>query len=207
MNTPPYLLHHAPGTRSVRVLWLLRELGLPHELVERSLFDFATDRSYRQTNPSGKLPYLVDHGVPRTESLAIMQTLFETQAPDSPLWRAPGHPERAEMLQWLQFAETVQVHLQNLNQQFHFIRPAEARSEVTIKLETVRLGKALELVQQALADREYLLRGGFTAADIAMGYTVAVSQAFRPLGGQVRLLDYVARLKARPAVGTLLDLP
>lgn len=106
----------------------------------------------------------------------------------------------------MHFGETVQVHLQNLNQQYFFIRPAEARSEVTIKLEKVRLGKALGLVERALDGREYRLAGGFSAADIALGCTVAISHAFRPLDAEPRLLAYVARLKARPAVGNLLDL-
>jgi glutathione S-transferase len=78
---------------------------------------------------------------------------------------------------------------------------------VTIKLETVRLAKSLAVVEQALAARDYLLAGGFSAADIAMGYTVAISEAFRPLAGEPRLQAYVARLKARPAVGDLLELP
>lgn len=206
MNTAPYVLHHAPGTRSVRVLWLLRELGLPHEVLQRSLTEFVMDRGYRQVNPSGRLPFLLDHGQPRSESLAILQTLVETQAPASPLWRPPGHAERAAMLEWMEFSETIQLHVQNLNQQRVFMRP-EARSEPLIKLETIRMGKALGLVEQGLGDRDWLLPGGFSLADIAIGYTVAVSQAFRPLDEQPRLQAYLARLKARPAVGDLLDLP
>lgn len=206
MSDTPYLLHHAPGTRSVRVLWLLRELGLPHQVLQRSLTEFVMDRGYRQLNPSGRLPFLLDHGQPRHESLAILHTLVETQAADSPLWRPLGHPERPAMLEWMEWSETIQVQVQNLNQQRLFMRP-ETRSEALVKLETVRLGKSLALVDERLADRDWLLPGGFSLADIAMGYTVAVSQVFRPLDEWPRLQAYVARLKARPAVGDLLDLP
>jgi glutathione S-transferase len=206
-DTTELILHHAPGTRSVRVLWLLREMGLPVQVVERPLLEWVMDREYRKVNPSGRLPFVLDRGTPRSESLALMQTLIETRQPDSALWRAPGHPERPELLQWMQYSETVQVHVQNLNQQLNFVRPPEARSAATVKLEVVRLGRALDVVEQALAARDHLLAGGFSAADIAMGYVVAVSQVFRPLQGQPRLQDYVGRLQARPAAAGLLDFP
>ena len=64
-----------------------------------------------------------------------------------------------------------------------------------------------ESVEQVLAVRDTLLRGGFSAADIAMGYTVAASQYFRPLQGQPRLQDYVRRLRARPAAAGLMEFP
>ena len=201
------ILHHAPGSRSVRVLWLLRELGLPHQVVERPLVEWVMDRDYRRINPSGRPPCVVDRGQPRTESLALMHTLIETRQPDSPLWRPPGHPERADLLQWMQYSETVQTHVQNLNQQLTFIRPPEARSAATVKLEVVRLGRSLEVVEQALAAQDFLLPGGFSAADIAMGYVVAVSQVFRPLDGQARLQEYVRRLQSRPAAAGLLEFP
>jgi glutathione S-transferase len=200
-------LYHAPGTRSLRVLWALRELGLPHAVVERSLFDFVADRGWRDLNATGRVPFLVDGELRLAESLAILHHLFEVHAPASPLWREVGHPERSALLQWLHYSETVQVHLQSLNQQLHFIRPPEARSAATVKLEIARLKRSLDAVEQGLGEREHLLGSGFSAADLAMGYTVAVSQVFRPLEGQPRLAAYVRRLQARPAAAGLLDFP
>lgn len=203
--TTSLTLHHAPGSRSTRVLWLLREMGLAHELAQKPLMDWVADRNYRQTNPSGRVPCLLVDGIARFESLALMQTLLETHQPESPLWRAPGHAERADLLQWMQYGETLAVHVQNLNQQLHFIRPPEARSAATVKLEVVRLGRALAPVEQALQEREFLLPGGFSAADIALGYAVAVSQMFRPLTDQPKLLAYAQSLARRPAAAGLLD--
>jgi glutathione S-transferase len=90
-------------------------------------------------------------------------------------------------------------------QQHTFIHPPEARSAATVKLEVVHLGRALDVVEQALATQDFLLAGGFSAADIAMGYVVAVSRVFRPLEGQPRLQEYVRRLRARPAAAGLLE--
>ena len=203
----PMTLYHAPGSRSVRVLWALRELGLPHEVVERPLAEYVGDRSWREINPTGRLPFLVEGELRLGESLAILHHLFEVRAPGSVLWRDVGHAERSPLLQWLHYSETVQVHVQSLNQQLHFIRPPEARSAATVKLEVVRLKRALDAVEPALSDRDFLLPGGFSAADIAMGYVVAVSQVFRPLDGQPRLQAYVRRLQERRAAAGLLDFP
>jgi glutathione S-transferase len=203
-----YTVHHAPLTRSVRAVWALRELGLEHEVVERPLIDFVMDKSYRQLSPAGKVPCVrTPEGAVWIESLAILQLLFETRAPGSPLWRPPGHPQRAALLQWMNYGETVQVHLQNLNQQLFFLRPAEARSAPTIKLELARLNAVLRPVDATLSRQEYLLADGFSAADIALGYTVAVSNLFRPLDDRPALVAYVQRLLKRPAVHGILELP
>ena len=51
-------LYHAPRTRSVRIRWLLEELGLPHELV-RVEFRPAT-HVFAQATPAGKFPVFED---------------------------------------------------------------------------------------------------------------------------------------------------
>ena len=79
---------------------------------------------------------------------------------DGKLHRPPGHPERAEWLQWVHYAETIAVHSAALVQQQVFIAP-DKRSEVVIKLESKRLEKALEVLDQNLASRDYVLRSGF----------------------------------------------
>lgn len=204
----PYIVHHATGTRSVRVIWTLRELGLPHEVRERPLLDYVTDKSWRATSPAGRVPCVeTPSGQIWTESGAIVQLLFETHAPDSPLWRATGHAQRAALLQWLHYAETQQTHVQNLNQQMFFIRPAEARSAATVKLELARLNAALRPVDALLRGQPYLLGDAFSAADIALGYGLISSHFFKPLDDRPALLDYAQRLLQRPALQGLMSLP
>ncbi len=164
-------LYHCPGTRSARSLWLMRELGLNFELVEMP-FDLKILRTpeYLAVHPLGRVPCLVDGGVTVFESGAITQYLCENYDRNN-LHRAPGHPERPEWLQWLHFAETLVSHLSNLAQQFLVLAPAD-RSEVVQKLESRRAEKALGVLDAQVKDRDYLLKSGFSAVDINVGYGV-----------------------------------
>lgn len=191
-------LYHCAEARSMRSLWLLHELGLDFELVELG-FDLKKLRSpeYLAIHPLGRVPCLVDDDLVIFESGAICQYLCETYD-NGTLHRAPGHPERAQWLQWVHYAETIAVHGASLVQQSVFIAPNE-RSEAVRNLESRRLGKALGVIDAHLADRDYLLKSGFSAADTAVGYSVHLAGKFIPLDPYPRVVDYYERLKRRPA--------
>ena len=191
-------LYHCPEARSMRSLWLLHELGLDFELVELG-FDMKSLRSpeYLAIHPLGRVPCLVDGERVVFESGAICQYLCETYD-DGTLHRAPGHPERAEWLQWVHYAETIAVHGASLVQQRVFIAPNE-RSEAVRNLESRRLGKALGVIDDRLADRDYLLKSGFSAVDTGVGYSVHLAGKFVPLDPFPRVVAYYERLRARPA--------
>mgnify|MGYP006304984097 FL=1 len=187
----------------MRVLWLLEEMGLDFELVE---LDFSMESlrapEYLEISPLGRVPCLVDGTTRVFESGAILQYLCETyddvSAPCGLLHRGPGDPERVEWLQWLHYAETVAVHGASLVQQSVFVKP-EDRSPVVQKLESRRLLKALEVIDLHLADRDFLLASGFSAVDVAVGYSVHLGAKFVSLDELPRVTDYYARLRERPA--------
>ncbi len=55
-------------------------------------------------------------------------------------------------------------------------------------------------MERSLSGNDYLLGPEFSAADIMMGFTLAVARALGVLGdGHPGLLAYLARLEARPA--------
>jgi glutathione S-transferase len=191
-------LYHCPETRSMRALWHLCELGVPFELIEMP-FELSATRSpgYLAVHPLGRVPCLVDDGFKLFESGAITQYLCERH-PDSGLGRPPDHPERYEWLQWIHYSETIAVHAAALVQQYHFI-PAQERSIAVLRLEGRRLHKAIEVVSSHLADREYLLRGGFSAADISVGYSLHLAYRFIAIARYPHLDSYYGRLRTRPA--------
>ncbi len=196
--THPRRLYHCAEARSMRSLWLLNELGLEFELVELG-FDMSQLRSpeYLAIHPLGRVPCLVDGDRVVFESGAICQYLCETYDAGT-LHRPPGHPERAEWLQWVHYAETIAVHGASLVQQRVFIAPHE-RSEAVRNLESRRLGKALGVIDAHLQDRDYLLKSGFSAVDTGVGYSVHLAGKFIPLHPYPRVVDYYDRLRARPA--------
>jgi glutathione S-transferase len=185
----------------MRTLWLLNELGLDFELVTMPL-DLKILRApeYLSIHPLGRVPCLVDDGCVVFESGAIAQYLCETYDRANRLGRPPGHPERAEFLQWIHFAETIAVHGASLVQQRVFIAENE-RSPAVHKLESKRLEKAVGVVDRHLATtgREHMLASGFSAVDTSVGWSVVLGRSFIGLDALPHARAYVERLETRPA--------
>lgn len=195
-------LYHVPGSRSMRSLWLLHELARTNALefdVKELAFEMKVLRSaeYLAVHPLGRVPCLVDGDEVLFESGAICQYLCE-RYDDGSLGRGPGHPERNQWLQWVHFAETMGVHGASLVQQSGFIAPAE-RSPTVQKLESRRLEKTLGVIDGVLADREYLLESGFSAADTMVGYSVHLARRFVSIEPFPSVARYYARIGDRPA--------
>lgn len=164
-------LYHVPRSRSVRTFWLLNELGRPFKVVEMP-FSMKALRSpdYLAVSPAGRVPCIDDEGVTVFESGAIAQYLCDRYDPEG-LGRRPGHPEWVEWIQWIHFSETIAVHASYLVQQAKFVAE-ENRSEAVVNLERRRLRKTLEVIDRRLAGRDHLLASGFSAADIAVAYSI-----------------------------------
>ena len=194
------VLHHCHESRSMRSLWLLNELGLDFDLRVYPFGPELRTPEYLAKHPLGRVPCLEHDGRILFETGAITEYLCETCAQEAAhLFRAPGDPERAEWLQWLHFAETVAVHGASLTQQHVVLFEDSMRSPVIMKLERRRLEKALEVLDNHLAGREYLLKTGFSAVDTNVGYSVHIARFFTPLEAFPNLLAYYERLASRPA--------
>jgi len=192
-------LYHCNGSRSMRSLWLLHEMGIDFELKELPFsMEALRTEEYLSISPLGRVPCLVDGEHVVFESGAIAQYLGETYDKENKFHRAPGHKERNEWLIWLHYAETIAVHGANLVQQKVFITPDE-RSPVVQKLESRRLEKALEVVDRHLAGRDYLLASGFSTVDTNVGYSVHLARGFMSLDLFPNVTTYYKRLSERPA--------
>lgn len=182
----------------MRSLWLLNELQIPFELIEMP-FDLSVLRSadYLGVHPLGRVPCLVDGDFRLFESGAIAEYLCE-RYPGGGLGRLGQHAERYEWLQWIHYGETMAVHAACLVQQRFFIAPAD-RSAVIAKLESRRLEKAAQVLEPRLTDRDHLLRSGFSAADIGVGYSLHLADRLIDLAKFPNVTRYLQRLRARPA--------
>lgn len=191
-------LHHVPQARSFRALWLLHEMGLEFEVVRRSFFDKSLRApDYLALSPAGRVPALEIDDRVLFESGAIAEYLCETRA-QAGLGRAPGDPERADYLQWLHFAETIGQSLAILTQQHIVLRADSMRSPTVMRLEARRLEKTLEVVERAVAGRDWLLPTGFSAADVQVGYGVLIARRFVPADLLPGVAAYHDRFAARP---------
>jgi glutathione S-transferase len=190
-------LYHAPLTRSVRIYWLLEELGISYEL-ETVPFQSGTI-PFGQSTPAGKLPAIQDGDLTMFESGGILEYIIERYG-NGRLAPPVGSPLRGPYLQWVHFAEaTAFPPLGNLAWHVFFKKDAES---VPSAIADYRrwAAAALQVVETALARREYLLENGFSGADIMMGFTLMCARLLGALtDGFPNATAYLRRLEARPA--------
>lgn len=95
-------LVHAPMSRSEMMRVILEELGADYEVREVSVYrrDGSGGEDPTNPHPHKQVPALIHNDAVIWEQSAIAIYLTELY-PDSPLVRAPGHPERGPFLSWI----------------------------------------------------------------------------------------------------------
>ena len=192
-------LHHVAQSRSFRILWLLEEMGLEYELKHWDFFDGSMrSPEFIAMSPAGRVPALEIDDQALFESGAIAQYLCEMR-PEAGLAPMADEAERAEFLEWVHFSETIGSLLANLTQHHVVLRDPSMRSETVMRLEAKRLEKCLKAVEVVVATQDFLLKRGFSAADVAVAYGMIIGQRFVDLQKFPAVSDYFGRLKSRPA--------
>jgi len=193
-------IYHAANTRSVRILWLFEELGLPYELERFNLGDPAMrSPEYRRIHPMGRVPALQDGDVTIYESGAIVQYVLAKYG-NGRLVPAVSSPDFPTYLQWLHYAEGMLMPQVNVIVVETRFLPPDKRSPENLARATKLLTRMLEPVDAALAGREYLA-GEFSGADIMTGHACVISAKLgADLSDKPNVAAYVERLKARPAL-------
>jgi glutathione S-transferase len=190
-------LHHVPYSRSLRVRWLLEELGLPYELATRSFADLKRPE-HLALHPLGKVPVLVDGNVVLFESGAILQHLLERYG-SGRLEPKPGTPERARYWQWFHYAEASITPPLGQIVRHTILLPEAERIPAVVGLARTDAQRLLSPVERALTGQSWLL-SDFSAADIMLGYSLKLASLLRLLGEATpELLAYLARCEDRPA--------
>jgi glutathione S-transferase len=189
-------LYHAPLTRSIRIYWLLEELGVPYELANVA---FKPPRhSFEQDTPTGKFPALEDDGLLLSESGAILEYLIEKYGKGR-LAPPVGSPDRGPYLQWVHFAEaTAFPPIGDIARHTMFLPEAERIPQVAAD-GRARASNALDVLEKRLAGREYLVGKELSGADIMMGYFLMAARMLGLLNESHRnIAAYWERLAARP---------
>ena len=190
-------LYHAPRTRSVRIRWLLEELGLPHELV-RVPFRPAPGVFAQQT-PLGKFPVLEDDGVVIGESGAILEYVLERHG-GGRLAPPVDSPLRGPFLQWVHFAESTAFAPMGVVIWHTLYRGDADKVAPAMESAMTRARAALDTVEERVRSRTWILGDEFTGADVMLGFTLAAAEALGLLDASLpATAAYFDRLRARPA--------
>ena len=194
-------LYYAPAACSLSPHIVLREAGLPFELVKVSTktHQLADGGDFYAINSKGYVPVLEwDDGERLTEGPAIVQWIAD-QAPASGLAPAAGTRERARLQEWLNFI-TSEIH-KGFTPLFMPTASDEMKAAAKAAVE-----RRLAWVEQQLEGRDYLLGQQFSVAD---AYLFTVASWGQYVGIDVkqwpRLAAYLGRVAARPAVQAALQ--
>lgn len=196
----------APNGHKVQIL--VEELGIPYRVIPINIT--AGDqhsRSYRQINPNGKIPAIVDHapmdgGKPFTviETGAIMVYLAEKENRFLPTELR----QRSEVMQWL-FWQVGGIGPM-MGQAQHFFKYAPEPIPYAInryQTETKRLFKVLD---ERLEGRDFIC-DEYSIADMATFAWIRINKLTGVSLDEVpRVQAWYSRVRSRPAVGRGLDL-
>jgi len=191
-------IFHVKGTRSVRVIWLCEELGLPYEIVPIDFSaEYRNSDEWRAMSPTGKVPAMTDGDMTMFESGAMVQYILEKYGKGR-LQPEPGTADSAIFLQWCWFAEATLARPLGDIVHHRFLKPeAERLPEMVVDGEK-RARVCLDAVNSALQDQDYLV-AEYTAADIMMGYSLLLATRVEVLDDEYpQVQTYFQKLQARP---------
>jgi len=168
-------LYHCQGARSLRCLWALEEMGLDYELEMLPFPPRVFARHYKEVNPLGTVPALIDGDVMLTESSGICHYLGEKYGQTSLVVR-PDEAEYGQYLNWMYRSDATLTFPLTIVFRYTALEP-EAR-RLPQAAEDYRkwfLGR-WSSVETALEGRDYLCADRFTMADICVGYALQFAE-------------------------------
>lgn len=186
------VLYHHPFSRAATVVWMLEEVGVPHELRFVDLFTGAHKApELLKLNPMGKLPVLVDGEAVVTETAAIGLYLADRYAYGTLAPRVDD-PARGTYLRWSFFAPSV-------------VEPGSMAKMLKWEFKDSQAGwgsyeAMLGAMEGAVTGRDFLLGKDFSMADVIFGGTLRYMLTFKMIEPRPAFTAYAERLAARPAL-------
>ncbi len=168
-------LYHCISARSFRVLWLLEELRLPYDLRVLAFPPRAHDKSFLELNPRGTVPLLIDGETRMTESAAICEYLALRHSPGVLSVRA-DEPDFGAYLNYLHMSDATLTFPQTLVLRYSRFESAERLQPQVVDDYAKWFLSRLRTLEPRLAAHEFLCADRFTAADVAVGYTLMLAE-------------------------------
>ena len=191
-------LYGHPYSRAHRVMWMLKELGLPFGHIPTGFQDGGTKQAeFLAINPNGRVPVLVDGDVTIFESLAINLYLSRKYGGAT---AADGLVEESLATQW-SFWVVTEIEKPLLFAAANLMLfGEEGRSEADAAIGIAKLDRPCRVLEAHLATQNYLLGDRFTVADINVaGPMTLIAIAGVPIDRYPRMAAWLDRCLERPA--------
>lgn len=196
-------VHHLNLSRSHRIVWLCEELDLDYRLVkhQRDPVTLRAPGSLAKIHTLGRAPIIEHEGRTIIESEAVIEYVCNVLG-NGRLSRDARSPEYSDYLQWLAFSEGTLMPWLAVDLIDAW---TERQSPALMQFLEPELAKNHRWVEEALRGQEYLLKSGFSAADINLGWALEFSEARNRLAAFPALRRYLDRLRARIAYHRAID--
>ena len=192
-------------SRSLRVVWLMEEMGLPYRVRQVDMLDgVKDDLEFLAVNPAVYIPAIQDGDVTMVESIAIMEYLMGRYGP-TPLAPAPNDPAFPGYQQFLHLGEAGLATLIMVPLVSRFLAPEAERHNWGAEWALECVERRLRLVARQLARAPYLAGEAFTAADISVTYALELGAKHCGIVLGDAEQAYVARTTGRDAYKRALE--
>jgi glutathione S-transferase len=189
-------LYEFAPTRSIRVRWMLQELGVYFEAVTVNLrAGEHRHPDFLKINPAGKLPVLVDDDLVLTESVAIAIYLAEKYPHKGFL--PVDIQQRSQVYRWLLFTATeLEQPLWRIARHTS-LYPEHLRIPAEVSLARQDFTNMVVVMEEHMQGREFIVGNTATIADFVCAYTLDWANEVGLLDGCPQLLQYMERMYAR----------
>ena len=195
-------LYYSPGAGALASHITIRELKLDVDIVKVDVVNdhkTETGEDYSKINPKGYVPYLaINSDTNLSEGAAILQYLAD-QKPEGKMSPLPGTPERYKMHEWLTFIGTEPQRIIG-----SFFIP-DNLTKAGLEFAKAVLHKRLAIMNDRLADNEYLMGADYTIADayaFAILNWIPLFKLDIDISDYKNLVPYLDKIRRREAVQT-----
>jgi glutathione S-transferase len=198
------IVHHLENSRSQRILWMLEELGLAHEIrrYERNKKTMLAPPELARVHPLGKSPVIEDTEEQDgpgnrvvAETGAIVEYLVDKA--DGKLGAPARRDDALAYRFWLHYAEGSLMPPLLLLLVLSRLPLVGKRA---VKRVQPMLDRHLDFVEAALAERPWFAGDAITAADVMMSFPLEAAVSRGGLGpSRPNTMAWLDRIHARPA--------
>ena len=190
-------IYGTPQSRTSRVLWMARELGVPFETVPIHFAKTRESPDLMAANPNARVPAIDDAGFTLYESMAI--NLYLAKKYDNGKGLAPKTLEdEARAMQW-SFWVMTELEKPLVTNLLHVVG-MRAQDDKTIEQCKQDVLRPFQVLNDHLATRPYLLGDTFTVADLNVAAVMGWAKGGKlDLAPYPHVADWLSRCFARPA--------
>ena len=193
MSTSELTFYTNPKSRGRIVRWMLEEIGVPYATEVLDYGGSMKATAYLAINPMGKVPAIRHGDTVVTECAAICAYLADA-FPQAALAPPLHSPARGSYYRWL-FFTAGPLEAAWTNHALGVEVPAERQAMVGYG----SLERVLDVLDAAIGQRDYLVDGRFSAADVYVGSQLGFGMQFGMIEKRPAFVRYLQGLLQRPA--------